>query len=85
MEANMDEKITIDVDEEILDALTRRAENHGHSVGEEVSAIVAAAVTPAPSEIDWVARARAIRAMTPPGSIQVDSWKLIRASRDWDH
>jgi hypothetical protein len=81
----MDEKITIDVDQEILDALTRRAESHGHSLREEVSAIVAETVAPVPTEIDWVARARAIRAMTPPVSIVVDSWKLIRASRDWDH
>jgi len=81
----MDEKITIDVDQEIFDALTRRAENHGRSLDQEVSAIVAETVAPAPTKKDWVARARAIRAMTPPGSIVVDSWKLIRASRDWDH
>lgn len=81
----MDEKITIDVDPDVFDALTRRAENHGRSLDEEVSAIVAETVTPTPHKKDWVARARAIRAMTPPGSIVVDSWKLIRASRDWDH
>ena len=81
----MDEKITIDVDQGIFDALTRRAASHGRSLDEEVSAIVAETVPPVPVETDWVARARAIRAMTPPGSIAVDSWKLIRASRDWDH
>lgn len=82
----MDEKITIDVDPEVLDALTQRAESNGHTLDEEVSAIVSETVRPpASDDIDWVARARAIRAMTPPGSIVVDSWKLIRASRDWDH
>lgn len=81
----MDETITIDVDQRVLDALTRRAATHGHSLGDEVSAIVAETVIPVPEETDWVARARAIRAMTPAGSIAVESWKLIRASRDWDH
>jgi plasmid stability protein len=81
----MDETITIDVDQKILDALARRAESHGRSLGDEVSAIVAEVVAPVPDETDWVTRARTIRAMTPPGSIAVESWKLIRASRDWDH
>lgn len=85
MEAKMDDKITIELDQGILEALTRRAESHGHSLDEEVSAIVTETVSPVPVGGDWVARARAIRAMTPPGSIVVDSWKLIRASRDWDH
>lgn len=81
----MDDRITIDVDRGVLDALARRAENHGRSLDEEVSAIVAEAVAPVPATTDWVARARAIRAMTAPGSIKVEGWKLIRASRDWDH
>ncbi len=81
----MDDKITIDLDPETLDALARRAESHGHSVDEEARAIVVRTVAPVHGEVDWVARARTIRAMTPPGSIVVDSWKLIRASRDWDH
>ncbi len=81
----MDERITIDVDRDVLEALARRAENHGRSLDEEVSAIVAETVAPLAPKTDWVARARAIRAMTPPGSIVVDSWKLLRASRDWDH
>lgn len=82
----MDEKITIDVAPAVLDALTQRAESNGHTLDEEVSAIVSETVKlDVADDIDWVARARAIRAMTPPGSIVVDSWKLIRASRDWDH
>jgi len=81
----MDDKITIDVDHGILEALTQRAENNGHSLDQEISAIFSETVSPVAVETDWVDKARAIRAMTPPGSIQVDSWKLIRASRDWDH
>jgi plasmid stability protein len=85
VEAKLDETVRIDVDRSVLEALARRAENHGRSLEEEVSAIVAETVAPLAPKTDWVARARAIRAMTPPGSIVVDSWKLLRASRDWDH
>jgi plasmid stability protein len=81
----MDEIVAVELDRETLDALNQRAERHGLSVGEEIGAIVRQQVSAAGSTPDWVARARAIRAMTPPGSIQVETWKLIRASRDWDH
>ncbi len=81
----MDEKIVVDLDQETLEALSRRAESHGHSIDEEARTIIEETVAPTPEGVDWVARARAIRAMTPLGSIQVDSWKLIRASRDFDH
>ena len=81
----MDDKITIDLDREMLEELSRRAESHGRSVSEEILTIVSETVSPTREGIDWVARARAIRAMTPPGSIRVDSTRLIRASRDFDH
>ena len=81
----MDDKIVVDLDQETLEALARRAVLHGRSVVEEVRSIVEETVVGAREDLDWIARARAIRAMTPPGSIQVDSWKLIRASRDFDH
>ncbi|WP_421762053.1 FitA-like ribbon-helix-helix domain-containing protein [Devosia sp.] len=81
----MDDKITIDLDQDVLAALAQRAESHGHSIGEEVRTIVRDTVAPVRETADWLARARSIRAMTPPGSIVVESWKLIRASRDWDH
>jgi plasmid stability protein len=79
------EKITIDLDSTTLNALSQRAEQHGHSIDEEVRAIVAGSVAPQSSSEDWIARARSIRAMTPVGSIAVDSWKLIRADRDFGH
>lgn len=81
----MDESITVELDHDTLRELNDRAERHGLSVGEEVGAIVRERLGQKQPTTDWVARARAIRAMTPPGSIRVDSWKLIRASRDWDH
>jgi plasmid stability protein len=81
----MDEKVTIELDSEALDTLAHRAEAHGHDVATEARAIILERITTSPKETDWLARARQIRAMTPPGSIAVDTWKLIRASRDWDH
>ena len=81
----MDETIAVELDRATLDALNQRAERHGLSIGEEIGAIVRQQVSPAASTPDWVGRARSIRAMTPPGSIHVETWKLIRASRDWDH
>ncbi len=81
----MDEKVTVEFDSDVATELERRAREHGHTLGDEVRTIVRDAVAPKPKEIDWVARAREIRAMTPPGSIKVDSWKLIRADRDWGH
>ncbi len=81
----MDEKIAIDLERDALEVLTARAEAHGRDVAEEVRSIVLASIAPSKPQMDWVARSREIRAMTPPRSIRVDSWKLIRASLDWDH
>jgi hypothetical protein len=81
----MDEKVTVEFDHDAMDALGHRAEVHGHDVASEVRSIVLEKIAQPPKEIDWIARSRQIRAMTPPGSLRVDSWKLIRASRDWDH
>jgi plasmid stability protein len=80
----MDEKVTVEFGPDELNQLGHRAEAHGHDVSAEIRAIVVETIRH-PVETDWVARARAIQEMTPPGSITVDSWKLIRASRDWDH
>ena len=49
----MDDKVTIDLDREIFDELTRRAEFHGHSVDEEVATIVRETVLPLHGETDW--------------------------------
>lgn len=81
----MEDKVVVDFDRETMEALSRQAEAHGHGVGEEVREIVRQNVAHSQEGADWVARARAIRAMTPPGSIKVDSTRIIRASRDFDH
>jgi plasmid stability protein len=83
--SEVDDKVTIDLDGDTLDALRHRAQTHGRSVDEEVRTIVRETVSTTRDDLDWVARARAIRAMTPPGSVHIDSTKLIRASRDFDH
>ena len=81
----MDEKVTVDFDRETMDGLRRQAEAHGHDVETEVREIVRGTIPTAAPVADWVARAKAIRGMTSPGSIKVDSVRLIRASRDFDH
>ena len=81
----MDEKIIVEFEQSAVDTLARRAEVHGHDVASEVRSIVLDTIAPAPPDVDWVARSREIRAMSPPRSIRVETWKLVRASRDWDH
>ena len=80
----MDEKITIELDEAALDALSRLAQAHGRSIDEEARVIVTErVVVRAPMSADEaVRRAREIRAMTPPGVVQTDSVALIREDRD---
>ncbi len=80
----MDDKITIELDEAALDALSRLAQAHGRSIDEEARVIVTERVfvrAPMSSE-EAVRRAREIRAMTPEGVIQTDSVALIREDRD---
>ena len=79
----MDEKVTIEFEPDELDELSQRAEAHGHSIGDEVRDIVRQQITRKPvRDIDFVAWARRIRAMTPPGVPQTDSLKLLREDRD---
>lgn len=84
MEAGMDEKLTVDVDRETLDALNRQAEAHGHSVDEEVRDILKRNVrSPVAADrqatIDEFHR---IQAMTPAGIKQTSAVQLIREDRD---
>lgn len=80
----MDDKITIELDDAALDALSRLAQAHGRSIDEEARAIVTdrVAVRTPMSPADAVRRAREIRAMTPQGAVQTDSVALIREDRD---
>ena len=82
----MDDKITIDLDRETLEALAQQAEAHGKSVDQEASDIVRERVGHiAKHDVDFVAWARRIRAMTPKGVPQTDSVQLIREDRDRGH
>ncbi|MBN9307149.1 MULTISPECIES: hypothetical protein [unclassified Devosia] len=82
----MDDRITIDLDRETYEALSRQAQLHGRSVDEEAGEIVRRSIVPqGPEGIDYVAWARRIRAMTPKGVKQTDSVRLVREDRDHGH
>lgn len=80
----MDEKITIELDEAALDALSRLAEAHGRSIDEEARVILTerVAVRAPMSAEEAIRRSREIRAMTPKGVKQTDSLILLREDRD---
>lgn len=80
----MDEKVTVEFDGELIDALSRQAAAHGHDIETEVREIVRQNIVRRPpmTPEEFLARAREIRAMTPPGVIQSDSTLLIREDRD---
>jgi plasmid stability protein len=82
----MDDRVTIELDRETYDALSRQAEMHGKSIDQEVGDIVRRSVVKeSPKDVDYVARARRIRAMSPKGVAQSDSVQLIREDRDHGH
>jgi hypothetical protein len=78
----MDE-ITVTFEPDELDELHHLAKAHGHSVPDEVQAIVRQRIARKPAaDIDFVAWAKRIRAMTPAGTPQTDSLTLLREDRD---
>ena len=82
----MDDRITVDLDRETYDALSRQAEMHGRSVDEEVGDIVRRSVVKTtPEGIDYVAWARRIRAMSPKSVAHSDSVQLVREDRGRGH
>jgi plasmid stability protein len=81
----MNEKITVELDSETMDAVRRDAKAHGHDVANEVREIVRQKFSRGAQEIDYVQEFRRIRAMTPKGVKQTPAWKIIRESRDNDH
>ena len=72
--------IVRNLDERVVATLRRKAELHGHSLEQELRDIVTAAARLTGPE--RMARARRIRAMTPPDVPQTDSADLIRKERD---
>lgn len=83
----MDDKVTINLDHDSFDALSKRAEEHGRSVGEEAGEIVRTRLrerTRASTDrSELIRRSRELRAMAPVQ--QTDSTLLIREDRDRGH
>jgi plasmid stability protein len=68
------------LDDQVVTALRRKAELHGHSLEQELRLTLTAAARLTPEE--RVALARRIRSLTPTGVEQSDSTELIRQDRD---
>jgi plasmid stability protein len=68
------------VDEKVVQTLKERAQQHGHSLEQELREILVQAAQP--SREDLVALSQRIRAMTPKDRLQSDSTDLIREDRD---
>jgi plasmid stability protein len=68
------------LDDQVVAALRRKAELHGHSLEQELRLTLTAAARLTPEE--RVALARRIRSLTPTGVEQSDSTELIRQDRD---
>jgi plasmid stability protein len=81
----MNEKITIELDSETMEAVRQNAKAHGHDVAHEVRQIVRERFHHEGADIDFAEEFRRIRAMTPPDATLTDSTKIIRDSRNRDH
>jgi antitoxin FitA len=68
------------LDEQVVTALRRKAELHGHSLEQELRLTLTAAARLTPEE--RVALARRVRSLTPTDVEQSDSTELIRQDRD---
>ena len=68
------------LDDQVVTALRRKAELHGHSLEQELRLTLTAASRLSPEE--RVAPARRIRGLTPTDVEQSDSTELIRQDRD---
>lgn len=70
-----------EVDEVLIDSLTRLAACNSVSVGEQIKTLLAQSV-PWPDRQGLLRRAEAIAAMTPRSVVQTDSTSLLREDRD---
>ena len=68
------------LDDQVVTALRRKAELHGHSLEQELRLTLTAAARLTPEE--RVALARRIRSLPPTDVEQSDSTELIRQDRD---
>ena len=75
----MDEKLTVELDDETMTAVRRQAEAHGRDVAEEVQAIVRRNVVGGHAAPDRSALGAKLRSTLPPQSS--DSLTLLREDR----
>lgn len=68
------------LDEQVVTALRRKAELHGHSLEQELRLALTSAARLTPAE--RVALAHRVRGLTPANIEQTDSTDLIRQDRD---
>jgi plasmid stability protein len=68
------------LDEQVVMALRRKAELHGHSLEQELRMALTAAARLTPEE--RLALVRRVRGLTPANVAQTDSAELIRQDRD---
>ena len=78
--ANMAQVLVRNLDEQVVAALRRKAELHGHSLEQELRMALTSAARLTPAE--RVALARRVRSLTPANIEQTDSTDLIRQDRD---
>jgi antitoxin FitA len=76
----MPQVLVRNLDEQVVTALRRKAELHGHSLEQELRVALTAAARLTNEE--RVALARRVRRMTPATVKQTDSAELIRQDRD---
>ena len=78
--ANMAQVLVRNLDEQVVAALRRKAELHGHSLEQELRLALTSAARLTPAE--RVALARRVRSLTPANIEVTDSTDLIRQDRD---
>ena len=78
----MNEKVTVDLDRDTLEALGTRAEAHGRTIPQEVQEILRTTVRRRMTPSEFISRAEAIAAMTPKDVRQTASQILLREDRD---
>ena len=80
MPDSMAQILVRNLEDDVVDALKRRAKARGVSLEQEVRDVLAEATRPTPDEL--FALCDRIRAMTPAGVDQSDSAALIREDRE---
>jgi plasmid stability protein len=80
----MDDVVSVELDRETMEAVSRQAAAHGLSFDEELRAIVRRGVgqDSARNRAELIEEFRKLRAMTPPGVEQTPAVKLVREDRD---